>query len=319
MDNIRLFELYNTEDKCIELIKKWRDETGVHCKRCYGRQHTWISTRCRYRCKDCRWETTLRSGTALECSKLPTKYWVYAAILLSNGKKPISAKELQEQLGHKYYLPIWTLLHKLRVSMGLSSSLTGLATYIQYGEAIVPVVGRFEGDSGKSELVGVKGIEVCLEATQEQPAMDFRNSCGSIGFQTRFSAIRMKTSGIPMHSPTKRFAWLGVAESHHLVKSTDTPAIELIHKLDSKKKLSWMQTMAFNAWRNFLGIYHNVSKKYIQNYLCEFCFMTNRRHLGSVKFYSLMQLIVRQPWYEAQVQLSVYSDSVDIEQPLDPV
>jgi hypothetical protein len=51
-------------------------------------------------------------------SKLPYRHWFIAMHLLASTKKSFSAKEVQRQLGHKRYAPIWHMMHKLRLSMG---------------------------------------------------------------------------------------------------------------------------------------------------------------------------------------------------------
>ncbi len=51
-------------------------------------------------------------------SKLPLMYWFAAMHLMTATKKPISALEMQRQLGHKRYQPIWEMMHKLRSVMG---------------------------------------------------------------------------------------------------------------------------------------------------------------------------------------------------------
>jgi hypothetical protein len=38
--------------------------------------------------------------------------------LMTNTKKSISALEMQRQLGHKRYEPIWAMMHKIRLTMG---------------------------------------------------------------------------------------------------------------------------------------------------------------------------------------------------------
>jgi hypothetical protein len=314
MENLNLFKIYNSEEKCINLVKKWRDETGVYCKRCYGSEHIWLSTRCRYRCKNCKWETTLRSGTAMECSKLPYMYWIYAAILISHGKKPISAKELQQLLGHKYYVPIWSLLHKLRISMGLLSSLTGLAEYIKYGEVVIPVVGKSK--KRKSSKVGyarVRGVKVSLEASSSQTVFQVDGTEAASGGGIGLSQIRMQAASGSMHSPTARFGKIGHIDDIEEEEEPSVSDLEVVHQADLARQLSWFQSMAFNARRNFVGVYHNISEKYFQNYLAEFCFLTNRRFLGSKKFDALMGLIVRQPWHTAQVQHSAHSVGLDID------
>ena len=86
-------------------------------------------------CKHCGSRTTLRSGTVMESSKLPYQYWVYAIYLMTMTKKGISALELQRQLGHKRYEPIWAILHKLRAVMGLRDSKYMLDGVIELDDA----------------------------------------------------------------------------------------------------------------------------------------------------------------------------------------
>ena len=52
-------------------------------------------------------------------SKLPLMYWFTAIHLMTSTKKTFSALEMQRQLGHKRYQPIWEMMHKLRSVMGL--------------------------------------------------------------------------------------------------------------------------------------------------------------------------------------------------------
>jgi hypothetical protein len=234
-------------------------------------------------------------------------YWVYAAILLSNGKKPISAKELQQLLGHKYYVPIWSLLHKLRISMGLMSSLTGLAEFIRLGEVVIPVISSFERKrKGKLVFNKIKGIRVSLEASSHLG----RNLKQQPETKVVASQIRMLSAIGVMHSPTDRFGRIG-PKCHPVSRSEASVSnIELVHQADLVKELKWFQSIALNARRNFTGIYHGISEKYFQNYLAEFCFLTNRRNLGPAKFDSLLALIVQQPWHQAQVHFPAYSGEV---------
>jgi hypothetical protein len=51
-------------------------------------------------------------------SKLPFRHWFIAMHLLTSTRKSFSFKELQRQLGHKRYHPIWQMAHKLRGAMG---------------------------------------------------------------------------------------------------------------------------------------------------------------------------------------------------------
>ncbi|MFT6216582.1 MAG: hypothetical protein ACJAS3_002995 [Roseivirga sp.] len=47
------------------------------------------------------------------------------------SKKGISAKEMQPQLGHDHYAPIWLMMRKLREAMGQRDDLYKLESMIE--------------------------------------------------------------------------------------------------------------------------------------------------------------------------------------------
>jgi len=88
------------------------------CKSCGGVDHYLLKNKWMWQCIVCNFRTSLRSGTILESSKLPIQKWFLAMAFMSFSKKGISTKELQRQLSHKNYEPIWLMMHILRASMG---------------------------------------------------------------------------------------------------------------------------------------------------------------------------------------------------------
>ena len=54
----------------------------------------------------------------MENAKLPFRKWYLAMAFMSFSKKGLSATELQRQLGHKRYEPIWFMMHMIRKAMG---------------------------------------------------------------------------------------------------------------------------------------------------------------------------------------------------------
>jgi hypothetical protein len=67
-------------------------------------------------------------------SQLPFRYWFIALHLLTSTKKSFSAKEPQRQLGHKFYGPIWVMLHKVRLAMGKRDAAYKLAGVLELDE-----------------------------------------------------------------------------------------------------------------------------------------------------------------------------------------
>ncbi len=109
---------YPDEESCKVKFKQYRDQVGVCCAKCGSSSHYWKKDKEQYECKDCGTRTTLKSGTVMHKSKLPYRYWFITMHLLTSTKKSFSAKEIQRQLGHKRYAPIWHMVHKLRLAMG---------------------------------------------------------------------------------------------------------------------------------------------------------------------------------------------------------
>ena len=118
MNLLNFNEIYPNEESCKLKFKEMRDKQGVVCSHCGCKEHYWKGDKWVYECKKCGFRTTLRSGTVMHGSKLPFRYWFIAMHLLTSTKKSFSAKEIQRQLSHKRYEPIWGMLHKLRQAMG---------------------------------------------------------------------------------------------------------------------------------------------------------------------------------------------------------
>ena len=122
------------EESCKQKFKAYRDQVGVVCSKCGGTDHYWKKDKEQYECKHCQTRTTLKSGTVMHKSKLPFRYWFIAMHLLTSTKKTFSAKEIQRQLGHNRYHPIWHMVHKLREAMGKRDDEYVLAGCIELDE-----------------------------------------------------------------------------------------------------------------------------------------------------------------------------------------
>ncbi len=76
----------------------------------------------------------------MENSRLPFQYWFIAMHLLTTTKKSFSAKEIQRQLGHNRYEPIWSMLHKIRAVMGIRDSFYQLKGKVEVDEGFFETV-----------------------------------------------------------------------------------------------------------------------------------------------------------------------------------
>lgn len=126
------------DESCRNHLKECREKSGIKCRRCDAEtKHYWIKSRSQWRCSKCRSTTSLFSGTLFEDSNIPLYYWYFGIMMLLSGKKGISAKGLQRQLGHKNYEPIWYMVQKIRSFMGRHDSKYHLEGELEIDEGFV--------------------------------------------------------------------------------------------------------------------------------------------------------------------------------------
>lgn len=128
------------EETCIKYFKEKRESLGVTCAKCSNTTHYWKKDKKAFQCKRCGYRTALRTGTALENSQLSYLYWFKAIHLLSATKKTFSALEIQRQLKHDRYEPIWSMLHKIREAMGRRDCRYQLSEYIEIDEGFFETI-----------------------------------------------------------------------------------------------------------------------------------------------------------------------------------
>jgi len=87
-----------------------------------------------YRCRQCKEDFTVRTGTVMERSHIPLHKWVYTMYLLVTARKGISSLQLAKEIGITQK-SAWFLLHRLREACG--SKFEKLAGIIEIAETYV--------------------------------------------------------------------------------------------------------------------------------------------------------------------------------------
>jgi transposase-like protein len=298
MNLLNFVEQYPDEASCKARWKAMRDQQGVKCSRCRGTAHYWKKDKESYECKKCGCRQSLRSNTVMHGSNLPFRYWFVAIHLLTSTKKSFSASELQRQLGHKRYEPIWLLLHKLRSVMGKRDEQYQLSGVIELDEGFFTTeiteeekgkpLKRGRGSQRKSKVL------VMAEST---PIKDDEMPKG--GKTRKVNHIKMlvipdlkaETITPVVEENVSCDSMIDSDDSTSYVELKDVVQIhnpQVIGKQDVPKVLPWVHIAISNAKRQFLNIYHQMDSLHLQNYLNEFCYKFNRRYFGEKLFDRLM-------------------------------
>ncbi len=300
------FLQYPDEVTCKQKFKAIRDEQGVLCKRCGCKEHYWQKTLLQYECKSCKFRTGLRSGTVMEGSKLPFRYWLTAMAFLTTTKKSISALEMQRELGHKRYEPIWAMLHKIRLSMRHRDSRYELTEYVELDEGFFETTDRRvnkkdnENQQGRgssrqaSVLVAVESIPVSNREDGTHRKVKHLKMTVMDGLTAKdieYEATHqinkeatVITDGFKSYSKLNK-----IVNEHKVVVVKDKKQVARI--------FPWVHKAISNAKRLFLGIHHGIKECYMQNYLDEYCYKFNRRYFGEKIFDRLLIAAASAPWY----------------------
>lgn len=301
MNILKFVEQFPDERSCRIDFKLKREEQGVICKKCSSTQHYWLKNKWQWQCKGCSFRTTIRSGTIMENSNLPIRMWYLCMVFMSMTKKGISAKEMQRQLNHKRYEPIWSMMHKIRSAMGHRDTMYRLEQMVEFDEGYFtkgirrgskPKRGR--GSQSK------RNVAVLAEST---PLEDLES--GKKSKQCRYFKMKVldnhqadKVDTVIQQS-LKSQTIVFSDKSTSYVNIADHVEVHIQEKSDRQTTvtlLKWVHIAISNAKRWLLGIHHMIKGKYLQNYLNEFCYKLNRRYFGNKLFDRVTIAVAKSYW-----------------------
>ena len=303
MSLLEFISKFPDEASCRAHWKTHRENVGIVCKRCGCEKHYWLSNNEKWRCSSCRSETTLRSGTVMENSKLPFRYWFIAMHLLTATKKGFSTLELKRQLGHKRYQPIWEMVHKLRSVMGQRDRLYQLESVVELDEGFFKSqpeqdsedqddLKRGRGSQQQAKVLVMVESEPVDEDEDEQQKHRPNRKAGHL----RMVVIpNLEAGTLDMNAQKcidpKAEVLTDASTSYSLLsQSFDKHTSFNLSNLEvnADTLLPWVHISISNAKRWINGTFHHVKQKYLQNYLNEFCYKYNRRYFKERLFDRLL-------------------------------
>ena len=115
MNLLSFIQQFPGETDCLEYFRSVREKVGVTCTKCGNKQHQWLSGKSYFECTCCGNHTPINSGTILENTVLPIKYWFIAIQLLTSTDEPVSSSKIQNLLGVKQPEPVYDMCNKLKL------------------------------------------------------------------------------------------------------------------------------------------------------------------------------------------------------------
>jgi len=251
---------FSTQIKCEEHLARMRWPDGVICPRCRAKHPTYLQSRRKWQCS-CRYQFSVTAGTIFHKTHIDLPRWMLAVWLMCHSPKGVSSKQIQRELGVTYKTA-WYMAQRIRKAMindRLGVKLSGIVeiddavvksdkgTRWEGGSYVLGMASR-DGDIKLAILNKLKGEEVRRVVAEN---VDYVQSFYTDG-----------------HKLYRKMHELG-------------PHQYVVHQkqwVDGEVHVSFVE----NAWslfkRGLIGMYHQVSTKYLQDYLDEFAFRYSHRH-----------------------------------------
>ena len=261
--------------------KRWPD--GAHCPYCgsvnvlSGAAHKTMPYRCRE--KECRKRFSVRTGTAMEESKLGYRVWAIALYLFATNLKGVSSMKLHRDLGITQK-SAWFLAHRIREAWGdFSGMFNGPVeadeTYIggkrknMSNAKRKELAGTGRGAVGKAAVVGVKDRETNKVAALHVGKTDGVHLGNFVALHAKFgSKLYTDESGA-----------YNILEARYDRESVNHSAGEYVR---GQAHCNGMESFWSMLKRGIVGTFHHLSPKHLDRYVGEFSGRHNVRDRDTI-------------------------------------
>jgi transposase-like protein len=278
--------VFDTDEKCREVLIKLRWPNGVECPRCYSKRISWIQANKQFDCAECEYHFSVTAGTVFNDSHLPLTTWFIAVLLLVEARKGMSASQLKRTLWGQHkgsYKTAWYLCHRIRAAMG-EAERPMLDGTVEMDETYVGGKqrnrGRGKATTNKEVVIGIRqrGGDVRFFHAE-----DARKGTLAKYIQENISADVdvIVTDELPAYDSAvgdRKHEAVNHSRKEYVRVGTD------IHTNTVESAFSLLK-------RGIIGSWHKISAKHLPAYLAEMEFRFNRRKSSTLFLDTLHHMV----------------------------
>lgn len=282
---VELVMYFKSEKICLQYLEEWIGEDGIRCPHCGFDDPYRFKDGIRFKCKNCKTAFTAKIGTIFEKSPLPLVKWFSAMYLMANNSKGISVPNMMKHIGIKRYATVWFMMHRIRESMKQDSE--KLEGEVSSDEAFVG------GKNGNRHKVKRLAYSAGRNFKDKVPVLGLMSKEGKVktivlpsiaGKFIRQQVItHVKPGSTLITDEYKAYKRMGRYYNHQIVKHSWG---------EYKNKLGFSSNNIEGFWshlkRMIIGVFHQVSPKYLQRYCDELTFRFNTRDMNSYAKFEFM-------------------------------
>ncbi len=151
---------FSDEQVCIETVAALRWPDGPVCPKCGGKEHYYLTSQLRWKCKECYRQFSVKVGTIFEDSPIALDKWLAALWMLVNCKNGISSYEVGRDLGITQK-SAWFVLHRLRLALqaGSMEKVGGDGKHVEVDETFIGGAARFMHPKRRKRMITERGVK----------------------------------------------------------------------------------------------------------------------------------------------------------------
>lgn len=272
---VELLAMFSTEHKAVKWLERVRWQGKPVCPHCGGIENVkpYKGKRFTYHHKDCRKAFTVKTGTVMHASKIPTQKWTIAIYLVLTARKSVSSLQLSKELGITQK-SAWFMLQRIREACRAGDfKLSGV---IEVDETYIGGKERNKHESKKLRAgrgaVGKAAVLGLRERKGKVRAMPVK----ATDKETLHAAINRHVEAGSVVFTDEHRGYFGL-KKHYQHEAVKHSAKEFVRDMAHTNGIE-------SVWavlkRGHDGTFHQISTKHLHRYINEFSFRLNEGNVS---------------------------------------
>ncbi|MCY3877774.1 MAG: IS1595 family transposase [Rhodobacteraceae bacterium] len=276
---VQMMDMFPTDEAATEWFESVIWPNGRHCPKC-GSLNTRKASHKKmpYWCTDCRSYFSVRTGTAMQASKVPLRKWAIAIYLVITSLKSVPSMKLQRDIGVSQPTA-WFMLHRIREAWACDADNEPFDGPVEIDETYMGGKRRNKSNAERNDLDGrgaadmtaVVGAKCRASGRVEARVVVQRTDKATLqGF-----VDEVTEPDTVVYTDDAR-AYQGIPNPHETVKHSVS---EYVNGMAHTNGIESFWSMLKRAHK---GTFHKLSPKHLQRYVSEFEGRHNHRHSDTI-------------------------------------